>query len=226
MFFDERSQVITTIDGMKVQKYDAGAATTNLYIIKRAHESPVTVVLWVGESENIVTGCMGGLLKIWACQHTDANGVKRSRRGRWRQHKRLRRARSHRKGCGRSPALVKSFEGHSGGITGLVRHCLNSSYIVSSGADGTLRVWDVDRLAAVTTVRVPWAVSSLWAFSGSGGQARLVCAGPDEGIKTMVVRQVCHPLSFDTDVARNIRYFSPVGQSVEETSSVSANGKR
>ncbi|CBJ27928.1 conserved unknown protein [Ectocarpus siliculosus] len=152
MFFDERSQVIITIDGMKVQKYDAGAATTNLYIIKRAHESPVTVVLWVGESENIVTGCMGGLLKIWACQHTDANGVKRSRRGRWRQHKRLRCARSHRKGCGRSPALVKSFEGHSGGITGLVRHCLNSSYIVSSGADGTLRVWDVDRLAAVTAV--------------------------------------------------------------------------
>ncbi|CAM9370794.1 unnamed protein product [Ectocarpus sp. 6 AP-2014] len=226
MFFDERSQVIITIDGMKVQKYDAGAATTNLYIIKRAHESPVTVVLWVGESENIVTGCMGGLLKIWACQHTDANEVKRSRRGRWRQHKRLRCARSHRKGCGRSPALVKSFDGHSGGITGLVRHCLNSSYIVSSGADGSLRVWDVDRLAAVTVVRVPWAVSSLWTFSGSSGQARLVCAGPDGGIKTMVVRQVCHPLSFDTDVARNIRYFPPVGQSVEETSSVSANGKR
>ncbi|CAM9092692.1 unnamed protein product [Ectocarpus fasciculatus] len=226
MVFDERSQVIITIDGMKVQKYDAGAAMTNLYIIKRAHKSPVTVVLWVGESENIVTGCMGGLLKIWACQHTDANGVKRSRRGRWRQHKKLRRTRSHRKGCGRSPALVKSFEGHSGGITGLVRHCLNSSYIVSSGADGTLRVWDVDRLAAVTTVRVPWAVSSLWAFSGSGGQARLVCAGPDGGIKTMVVRQVCHPLSFDTDVARNIRYFPPVGQSVEEASSVSTNGTR
>ncbi|CAN0094924.1 unnamed protein product [Ectocarpus sp. 12 AP-2014] len=226
MFFDERSQVIITIDGMKVQKYDAGAATTNLYIIKRAHESPVTVVLWVGESENIVTGCMGGLLKIWACQHTDANGVKRSRHGRWRQRKRVWRARAHRKGCGRSPALVKSFEGHSGGITGLVRHCLNSSYIVSSGEDGTLRVWDVDRLAAVTTVRVPWAVSTLWAFSGSGGQARLVCASPDGGIKTMVVRQVCHPLSFDTDVARNIHYFPPVGQSIEEPSSVSANGKR
>lgn len=207
MVWDEAAQVILTIDGTRVKTYNATTTTTTkVHTINKAHESPVTAGLWINESENIVTGCMGGYLKIWACQHTDATGAKRGRRPRWRKKNRIR---SRRQGRGQQPALVESFGGHCGAITGLVRHSLNVSYVVSSGADGTLRVWDIDRLSPVTNVQLPYTMASLWAAS-VGGEARLLCAGTDGGIRTMVVRQVSQPLSFDTDGAQKVRYFPPL----------------
>lgn len=223
MAWDEATQVITTIDGMRVKTYDA-ITVTNLHTIRKAHEYPVTVGLWMGESQNIVTGCMRGLLKVWACQHTDVsrgNQGRRRRRHRRGAKSRPRRLSFRRKGNGQSPALVELFQGHSGAITGLVRHCLNTSCIVTCGADDTLRVWDVDRLAPVTNVRLPGAATSLWALCGSGGRSRLVWAGPEGHIRTMVVSQVCQPLSFDTDEARNVWYSPPLGEIDKEAKCIS-----
>lgn len=224
MVWDEASQVIITINGMKVKTYDAVTAL-NLYTIRRAHESPVTAGLWMGESENIVTGCMGGCIKIWACQHTDVNGGNNGRRRRPRRFRRRRcrrRDRTQKPRHGQSPALVELFEGHSSTITGLVRHCLNRSYIVSCSADGTLRVWDVDRLAPVTSIRLPHAATSLWALWGPGGRCRLVYAEAQGSIQTMVVHQVCQHVSFDTEGARNVCYLPPLAGSAEEPKDVSA----
>lgn len=223
MAWDEATQVITAIDGMRVKTYDAIAAT-NLHTIRKAHECPVTVGLWMGENQNIVTGCMSGLLKIWACQHTNFTGGRRGRRRRRRRkgaRNRPRQPSSGQKGHGQSPALVKQFEGHSEAITGLVRHCSNTSCIVTCGADGSLRVWDIDRLALVTNVRLPGAAASLWALFGPGGRSRVVWAGAEGRIRTMVMSQVCQPLSFDTEEARNIQYSSPLGKNIEEAQSIS-----
>ncbi|CAN0157448.1 unnamed protein product [Scytosiphon promiscuus] len=207
MVWDEASQVILTIDGTRVKTHVASTLTTTKgHTINRAHESPVTVGLWIHESENIVTGCMGGDMKIWACQHSDVTGAKRDRL--LRRHKN-KRTRSRRRGYRQQPALVKSFGAHCGSITGLVRHSLNSSYVISSGADGMLRVWDVDRLCAVTNVLLPYKTASLWTTC-LDGESRLLCAGSDGGIRTMVLRQVSQPLSFDPDGAHNVRYFPPV----------------
>lgn len=218
MVWDEASQIILTIDGMRVKTYDATTTvtTTKEHTINKAHESPVTVGLWIHESENIVTGCMGGDLKIWACQHTDVTGAKRLRR------QKKKRSLSRRQGKKQQPALVESFEGHCGTITGLVRHSLNSSYVVSSGADGTLRVWDVDRLCPVTNVLLPYTIASLWATC-LGGESRLSCAGTDGGVRTMVLRQVSHPLSFDADEVQRVRYFSPVRRGADEARSATAD---
>lgn len=218
MVWDEGGQVVITIDGMRVKTHDAATAV-NLHTIRKAHESPVTIGLWMGESEHIITGCMGGTLKVWACQHTDIGGAKQGRRRHRRRRRRLksvRRPRSSRKGHGHSPALVEKFEGHCGSITGLVRHSLNSSYIVSSGADGTLRVWDVDRLAPVTNVQLPGAAISLWMLRGPSGQSRLVYAEAEGNIRTMVTSQVYDPLSYDTEGAWNLVYFPPLGDSTKE----------
>lgn len=211
MVWDEASQVIITIDGMKVKTYDA-VTTLNLHTIKKAHESPVTAGLWMGESENIITGCMGGCIKVWACQHTAVNGgnTGHRRRRRFRRRRCRRRERTQRARHGLSPALVEQFEGHSSTITGLVRHCLNRSYIVSCSADGTLRVWDVDRLAPVTSVRLPCAATSLWALWGPDGRCRVVYAEAEGSVRTMEVHQVCQPLSFDTEGARNVHYLPPL----------------
>lgn len=224
MIWNEASQIIITIDGMKVKTYDAVTAI-NLHTIQNAHESPVTAGLWMGESENIVTGSMDGGIKVWACQHSHENGGnnahhrrrRRSRRRRYRRRERTAKARH-----GQSPALVKHFEGHSGTITGLVRHCLNRSYIVSCSADSTLRVWDVDRLAPVTSVRLLCAAASVWALWGPGGRCRVVYSEAEGSIRTMVVHQVCQPLSFDTEGARNVCYFSPLAGSAEGPSGVLA----
>ena len=224
MVWDEASQVIITVDGMKAKTYDAVTAI-NLHTIHKAHESPLTVGLWMGESEYIVTGCMGGCIKVWACQHTDINGGNNGhrRRLRFRRRRRLhhRRKRTQKTRHGLSPALVEQFEAHPGAVTGLVRHCLNRSYIVSCSADGTLRVWDVDRLVPVTSVRLPCAATSLWALWGSGGRCRVVYAGAEGSIQTMVVHQVCQPLTFDTEGARNLCYFPPLTGSALEPSDVS-----
>lgn len=218
MIWDEVGQVIITIDGVRVKTYDAATAI-NLHTIPKAHESPVTIGLWMGESEYIVTGCMGGRLKVWACQHTDMGGGRQSRRRR-RRRRRLRNLRGvrsrRRKGHGKSPALVEKFEGHCGSITGLVRHALNSSYIVSSGVDGTLRVWDVDRLSPVTSIRLPAAATSLWMLHGPGGQSRLVYAEAEGTIRTMITSQVYEPLSYDTEGAINFSYFPPLGGGAAE----------
>lgn len=225
MIWDEASQVIITIDGMKVKTFDA-VTTLNLHTIQKAHESPVTAGLWMGESENIVTGCMSGCIKLWACQHTDVNGGNSGRRRRrFRPCRRRRhRERTKKPRHGQSPALVELFEGHSNTITGLVRHCLNRSYILSCSADGTLRVWDVDRLAPVTSVQLSGAATSLWALWGPGGQCRLVYAEAEGSIRTMVVHQVYRSVSFDTEGARNVCYFPPLAGSAEEPRDVLAIG--
>lgn len=222
MVWDEESQIIITIDGMKVKTYDAVTAL-NLHTIRKAHESPVTAGLWMGESKNIVTGCMGGSVKVWACQHTDVNRGNNGRRRRrhFRRRSCRRRERTQNSSRSQSPALVEQFKGHSGTITGLVRHCLNRAYIISCSTDGSLRVWDVDRLAPVTSVRLPCPATSLWALRGPGGRCRVVYAESEGSIRTMVVHQVCQPLSFDTEGARNVCYSPPLMGRVEEPSDVS-----
>lgn len=228
MVWDEASQVVITIDAMKVKTYDAVTAI-NLHTIHKAHESPVTAGLWMDESENIVTGCMGGCIKVWACQHTDARGGRNGhrRRRRFRRRRCRRRERTQKTMHGPSPAFVERFDRHSSTITGLVRHCLNRSYIISSSADGTMRVWDIDRLAPVTTVQLPCAATSLWALWGPGGRCRVVYAEAEKGssIRTMAVHQVCQPLSFDTEGARDVCYFPPLAVGTEEPSDVSAMKK-
>ncbi|CAM9318987.1 unnamed protein product, partial [Hapterophycus canaliculatus] len=220
MVWDETSQVILTIDGMRVKTFDATTTkTTKVHTIKKAHESPVTVGLWIHESENIVTGCMGGVMKVWACQHTDVVGATGGRFLRRRKQKRIR---SRRQGRQQQPALVESFGGHCGAFTGLVRHSLNNSYVVSSCADGTLRVWDVDRLSPITNVQFPYTMASLWATC-LGGESRLLCAGTDGRIRTMVVRQVSQPLSFDEDGAQKLRYCPPFRAGGDEARSGTAD---
>lgn len=217
MVWDEPGQVIIAIDGTVINVCDVTTGA-NLHRIEGAHDTPVTAAMWFGESEHIVTGCVSGILKMWACQHTDVRGTKNSgmsksnnrRRSRKRNNgrntgtrKRVRRR--------RLPALMASFRAHCGIITGLVRHCMNSALIISSSADGTLRLWDVDQLAPVSTIRIAGgAVESIMAHSNpGGGRPRLLCTGKGGNIRTMLAHMVCEPLGDIPQETRRIRYYPP-----------------
>lgn len=212
MIWDEATQVIIAIDGMTVRTYEVTTGI-NRYRINKAHEAPVTVALWFSENEYIVTGCMGGLIKIWACQHTNLSKTKRSRR----QKRKSKRHTFRRRRQTQSPALITSLKRHSGAITGLVRHCTETSLIVTSSNDGTLRIWDVDRLVPVVVVPFVGAVASLLVHRTPSGRPRLVCTGKEGAVQTMIVHKVCEFLGAVTANARRITYHPPL--SLEEAGS-------
>lgn len=215
--WDEPGQVIIAIDSTVINVCDVATGAI-LHRIESAHETPVTAAMWFGESEHIVTGCVNGILKMWACQHTDtreeckSNGTTKNSSSR-----RRRRKRNNGRNLGRrkrvrgrhSPALMASFRAHCGVITGLIRHSANTALVVSSSADGTLRLWDVDRLTPVSTIRRAGggAVESITAYSNpGGGRPRLLCAGKGGNIRTMLAHMVCEPLGDIPQEARKILY--------------------
>lgn len=217
MIWDEQAQIILVIDSMMVKTCDAATGTTR-HCINRAHEAPVTVGLWFGENESIVTGCVGGGLNIWACQHSDLkqhNGRKLIRRRSTKRKPRRRRARRRSSGqrVHSSPALIASFKAHSGAVTGLVRHCTNKSWVVSSSTDDTLRIWDVDGLAGITTVRLDGRIASLWTHRVSADRSRLVCTGPEGRVTTMDVHEISEPFGDGPQRAQRIHYYPSVDSS-------------
>lgn len=211
MAWDETAQVIITIDGMRVKTYDA-ATGINRYKINGAHESPVTAGLWFSQSENIITGCFGGLMKVWACQHTSLNGTKQSRR----RKKGLRRRKYRRRKYVQSPALIASFKSHNGAVTGLVLHGMDSSWIISSSTDGTLRIWDVDRLVPIATVRIAGAVTSLLAHNAANGRLRIVCTEAKGLVRMMIVHKVCETFDVATEGVQKLHYYPPATNRSEE----------
>lgn len=232
MIFDEPSQVLAVLNGNRLKTFDVSTGKL-LYRIDNKHEA-MTSGLWFGDSELIVTGSANGMVQIWACHHTDGKPRGRPNRGsgaRKNSGSRCRRtnSRSKRRSRGASfrharnslkiPALIAQFREHSGAVTGLVRHGINDSLVVSSGADGTLRVWDVNRLTAVAVVPVAWPVMSFMAYESIGGHNdRLVCAGTEGKVSMMMTERVCQFLGDATHGARRLRYYPPLAEHTEGTS--------
>lgn len=209
MILDEPSQLLIVINSTRLKTFEVATGNTR-HCIDSAHEAPVTSGLWFCDSEHIVTGCLNGLVKIWACQHTDHQLLGRRRRSR-RQSKRLRNgSRRRRRESQQTPAQIAQFRGHSGAVTGLVRHGMNSSLVISSSTDGFLQLWNIDRLVSVARVPVVRPVASLLAHRSPGGDPRLVCSGAGGTVSVMISHAVCEILGNTTQEMRRINYVGPL----------------
>lgn len=216
MIWDESTQFVIVIDSLKVETYDA-VTGNNRHKITKAHDTPVKVGLWLNNSEQIVTGCVGGTLKVWACQHPDMSRPKHSRARIIRRRRRKpTRIQSGRRGRNQAPVVVASFGQHSGAITGLIRHPADESLILSSSMDGTLRVWDVHRLSPVTTIELPETAIRLFSCCNTLGQPRLVYAGAEGRVTTMIAYTVCDALRKAVYGVRSIRYHPPLASNVKD----------
>lgn len=232
MNFDEHSQVLLAMNGSRLKAFDARNGKLRYCIDSEHAGALITSGLWFDESEFILTGGGNGIVKIWACQHTAAKSHQVRRNcaiSRTRNRNRSIASRSSRRSafktrnnkqrprkCGirnalQTPALFAQFHGHSGAITGLVRHGRVGSFIVSAGVDKTLRLWDVNRLCAVVTVPVASPVASLMAYDSLGAhRVKLVCAGNEGTFSVMVLETICEFLGDAVHGAGRLRYYPPL----------------